>query len=65
MPEVMACAEFRTGRLKPVLDGYATADRGVFAIYPSGRHLSTNVRAFIDLVVEMIEQASPWRLDDT
>ncbi len=54
LPEDLARTEFRTGRLKPVLDEYATSEMGVFAIYPSDRHLSTNVRAFLDLVLEMI-----------
>jgi DNA-binding transcriptional LysR family regulator len=64
LPEAFARTEFETGRLKPVLERYGTAGQGVFAIYPSNRHLSTNVRAFLDLVLEMIGQAAPWPLDD-
>ena len=63
VPEALARNEFDTGRLKPVLERYATAGQGVFAVYPSSRHLSANVRAFLDLVLEMTGQAAPWRLD--
>ena len=55
--------ELDAGHLKPVLERHATAGQGVFAIYPGNRHLSTNVRAFLDLVVEMTGQAASWRLD--
>lgn len=61
LPEAFARGEFESGRLKPVLERYATAGQGLFAIYPSGRHLSANVRAFLDLVLEMTGQAAPGR----
>jgi DNA-binding transcriptional LysR family regulator len=64
LPESIVHAEFDAGRLKPVLDRYTTADVGIFAIYPSGRLLSTNVRAFLNLVEEMIQQTAPWRIDN-
>jgi DNA-binding transcriptional LysR family regulator len=63
LPEAFARTEFDTGRLKPVLERYGTAGQGVYAVYPSNRHLSTTVRAFLDLVVEMTEQSAPWHLD--
>jgi DNA-binding transcriptional LysR family regulator len=64
LPEAFARSEFETGRLTPVLERYGTAGQGVFAVYPSNRHLSANVRAFLDLVLEMTGQVAPWRLDD-
>lgn len=64
VPETFARTEFDTGRLTPVLERYATAGQGVFAVYPSNRHLAANVRAFLDLVLEMTGQAAPWRRDD-
>ena len=63
VPEAFARGEFETGRLTPVLERYGTAGQSVFAVYPSNRQLSANVRAFLDLVVEMTGQAAPWRLE--
>jgi len=53
LPEAFARADFAAGRLSPVLTDYATAGQGLYALYPSGRHLSAAVRAFLDLVIEM------------
>jgi len=52
LPEAFAAPEFEAGRLTPILKDYATAGLGLYAIYPSSRHLSTSVRAFLDLAVE-------------
>jgi DNA-binding transcriptional LysR family regulator len=60
LPEAFAGAEIAAGRLTHVLDQYATTGQGMFAIYPSNRHLSANVRAFIDLVIEMTEGRPLW-----
>lgn len=64
LPEAIARAEVKTGRLKRVLDQYATTGQGVYAIYPSNRQLSANVRAFLDLVVEMTKHKAPWSIAD-
>ena len=63
LPEAFARTEFDAGRLNPVLERYATAGQGVFAVYPSNRHVSASVRAFLDLVLELTGQAAPWRRD--
>ena len=43
----------RTGRLVEILHQYSTtADFPVFALYPSNRHLSPKIRAFIDFMTE-------------
>ena len=56
-PESIAEVEIARGRLQRVLDDYATAEIGLYAIYPSGRHLSPNVRAFLDMA------AAAWATD--
>ncbi len=58
-PESVAGEEIARGRLRRVLDDYATAEIGIYAIYPSSRHLSPNVRAFLDMA------AATWATDGT
>ncbi|MES2070480.1 MAG: LysR family transcriptional regulator [Pseudomonadota bacterium] len=40
--------DLRSGKLLPLLDGYALQPRELYAVYPQNRHLSPKVRAFID-----------------
>jgi DNA-binding transcriptional LysR family regulator len=54
LPQVMAEALIAEGRLQRVLDGYTTPEGGLYVLYPSSRHLSPLVKAFIDLAVERI-----------
>lgn len=49
LPDGIADALIRDGRLRRVLPGYATPAGGLHAVYPSGQHLSPLVRAFIEL----------------
>lgn len=42
--------ELRTGRLVPVLEDFAGEPEPVYAVYPSRRHLSPRVRAFLEHV---------------
>jgi len=58
-PVFMACDDLRAGRLEPVLRDYEAPRRGIYAVYPHNRHLSTKVRAFVDYLVEALDPA-PW-----
>ncbi|MEM7024214.1 MAG: LysR family transcriptional regulator [Pseudomonadota bacterium] len=64
LPEAVARTAVDAGRLRRILEDYATASHGVFAVYPSHRQLSPNVRAFLDLVVEMTRRRAPWLTAD-
>ena len=64
LPAAMAGPKIKSGRLQRVLNAYATSGQGFYAVYPSNRQLSVNVRAFLDLVVEKIETQAPWRTAD-
>ena len=50
----MADGLINEGRLRRVLDGYTTPAGGLHVLFPSSRHLSPLVKAFIDLAVERI-----------
>jgi DNA-binding transcriptional LysR family regulator len=52
MPEFACQAEIEAGRLEPVLEDYARAPFGIYAVYPHRRHLSAKVRAFVDFLVD-------------
>jgi DNA-binding transcriptional LysR family regulator len=49
LPYQVAEASIRGGRLRRVLGDYTTPVGGLYAVYPSGRHVSPSVRAFIEL----------------
>jgi len=48
------------GRLLPVLDEYVREDVPIHAVYPSSRHLSPKVRAFVDYLVEIYGPKPYW-----
>lgn len=54
MPEFICVDDIRAGRLKRVLPEWRSAETPLHAIYPTARHLSPKVVAFIDLVREKI-----------
>ena len=58
VPEGAVQKDLASGALVHLLKGYATASQGLFAIYPSSKQLSVNVRAFMDLV-DVAQFSSP------
>ncbi|MDX8524535.1 LysR family transcriptional regulator [Mesorhizobium sp. MSK_1335] len=54
MPHAMADTLIREGRLRRVLGNYTMPASGLYVLYPSSRHLSPLVKAFIDLAAERI-----------
>jgi len=52
LPYQVAEAFVRDGRLRRVLDDYTTPVGGLYAVYPSSRHVSPLVKAFIVFAVE-------------
>jgi DNA-binding transcriptional LysR family regulator len=54
LPYQAAEASVRDGRLRRVLDDYTTPVGGLYAVYPSSRHVSPLVKAFIELAAERL-----------
>lgn len=52
--------DLRSGRLRRILPEYTHESADILAIYPDRRHLSPRVRAFIDYLVERLDEAPPW-----
>lgn len=53
----------KDGRLVTVLDEYVSEDVPIYAVYPSSRHLSPKVRAFVDFLVETYGSQPYWLTD--
>jgi DNA-binding transcriptional LysR family regulator len=49
-PRFIVDDEVRAGRLVQVLTEYGSEELGIYALYPSRRHLSAKVRSFIDFL---------------
>jgi DNA-binding transcriptional LysR family regulator len=56
-PRFIVEDDLRTGRLVEVLTNYSTVELGIYAIYPSRKHLSAKVRTFVDFLVEKLGSA--------
>ena len=54
LPYQAAEASVRDGQLRRVLDDYTTPVGGLYAVYPSSRHVSPLVKAFIELAAERL-----------
>lgn len=61
-PDFVVGDDIRAGRLVPVLPGYTPPAAPIFAVYPSRRHLSAKVRAFVDFLGERFARDAPWQL---
>lgn len=52
--------DLQTGRLMQVLPEYTQERSEILAVYPDRRHLSPNVRAIIDFLVDRFMPIPPW-----
>ena len=54
--------ELKSGALVELLSAYEANDGDIYVVYPTSRHLSPKVRAFIDYLVETIGQPAYWAM---
>lgn len=59
-PSFLIDAELRSGALTEVLPEYRALDLGIYAVYPSRRHVSPKVRLLIDYLAAALRTV-PWR----
>jgi len=52
--------DLRAGRLVEVLTDYRSDTLGIYAVYPSRKHLSAKVRVFVDFLAESFALKSEW-----
>jgi DNA-binding transcriptional LysR family regulator len=59
-PAFIVGPEVRAGRLVPLLPDFVPPPVPIFAVYPSRKHLSAKVRAFVDFLVERFAEAQDF-----
>jgi DNA-binding transcriptional LysR family regulator len=66
MPSYLVSEALQSGRLRTVLEDYASPSLKVRAVYPHGRHLSAKVRSFVDFLAARFRADEQWnRLPET
>jgi DNA-binding transcriptional LysR family regulator len=61
-PDFIVAPEVRAGRLVPLLPDYTPPAIDIYAAYPSRRHLSAKVRAFVDFLVARFASNAEWAM---
>lgn len=59
-PSFLVQSEIMAGTLVEVLDDYVFPQLGIFAVYPSRKHLSAKIRTFVDHLAERFSQKKNW-----
>jgi DNA-binding transcriptional LysR family regulator len=59
-PDFIVVPDVRAGRLVTLLPGYMPPSIDIYAAYPSRRHLSMKVRAFVDFLVTRFAGKAEW-----
>ncbi|MGE5650110.1 LysR family transcriptional regulator [Noviherbaspirillum sp. UKPF54] len=59
-PLFLLAEELRSGRLVEVLREYRLPEIGIYAVYPSRKHLSAKVRSFVDFLAAEFAQKKEW-----
>lgn len=62
LPTFIVGADLQAGTLVSVLPGFMPTDSAAYALYPTGRHLSPKVRAFVDFLIERFGTTPYWDL---
>ena len=60
LPSFIAYKHIENKSMVPLLPGYSWGNEHAYAVYPSNRHLSGRVRAFIDHLVRSFENTPYW-----
>ena len=61
-PDFIVLPDVRAGRLVTLLPGYTPPSIDIYAAYPSRRHLSLKVRAFVDFLVARFAGKAEWAM---
>jgi len=64
VPSFLVGDDLDAGRLVRVLPELRRENTGVYAVYPTRRHVSPSVRAFVELCLERFAGRPPWLLAD-
>jgi DNA-binding transcriptional LysR family regulator len=59
-PDFIVGPMIENGRLVPILKGFEPPRSGVYAVYPSRRHLSAKVRSFVDFLADRFKRKNAF-----
>lgn len=59
-PDFVVNAFVSAGKLRPILKAFQPAPHPIYAVYPSRRHLSAKVRAFVDFLAQYFAECPRW-----
>jgi DNA-binding transcriptional LysR family regulator len=59
-PDFIVAPELRTGALVPLMRDYSVPSIPIHVVYPSRRHLSAKVRAFVDFLFARFDKGPEW-----
>jgi DNA-binding transcriptional LysR family regulator len=59
LPDFIVGEDVATGRLETALPGWRGIDLGIQAVWPSGRHVPTRLRLFLDFLAQELS-SPPW-----
>jgi DNA-binding transcriptional LysR family regulator len=59
-PDFIVNPPIKVGKLVPILKSFQPGPSPIYAIYPSRRHLSAKVRAFVDFLTERFSGKQDW-----
>ncbi|MFO0551483.1 MAG: LysR family transcriptional regulator [Polyangiaceae bacterium] len=62
LPNFITAPEIRDGRLERVLEAWCSQPVGIYAVYPSTRHLSLKVKTFVEHLRQRFTPP-PWEVD--
>jgi len=61
-PDFIVAPDIRAGRLVRLLTEFTPPAAGIHAVYPSRRHLSAKVRAFVDFLATYLRDNATWTM---
>lgn len=62
LPTFIVGADLQAGTLVSALTDFISADLAAYAVYPTSRHLSPKVRAFVDFLIDWFGPVPYWDL---
>lgn len=60
LPSVLVLEDIQAGRLMRLLNQWSLTSRDIYLVYPSDRHLSPKVKAFLDFAIAKVTPQPPW-----
>lgn len=65
LPSVLVMNDIQSGRLVQLLHSWSLTNREIYLVYPSDRHLSPKVKAFLDFVLAKVTPQPPWAISSS